>query len=58
MEQITISATETVVVDTDTAVTVVTGILGPPGPQGAQGPQGPEGPATNITTLDLDAGYF
>ena len=31
MEQITISATETVVVDTDIAITIVTGLMGPKG---------------------------
>ncbi len=31
MEQITISATETVVVDNDTAITIVTGLMGPKG---------------------------
>jgi hypothetical protein len=31
MEQVTISQTETVVVDNDTSVTVVTGLMGPPG---------------------------
>jgi hypothetical protein len=31
MEQVTISQTETVVVDSDTSVTVVTGLMGPPG---------------------------
>jgi hypothetical protein len=31
MEQVTISQTETIVVDSDTSVTVVTGLMGPPG---------------------------
>jgi hypothetical protein len=31
MEQVTISQTETIVVDNDTSVTVVTGLMGPPG---------------------------
>jgi hypothetical protein len=31
MEQVTISQTETVVVDSDTSITVVTGLMGPPG---------------------------
>jgi hypothetical protein len=31
MEQVTVSQTETIVVDSDTSVTVVTGLMGPPG---------------------------
>jgi hypothetical protein len=31
MEQVTISQTETIVVDNDNSVTIVTGLMGPPG---------------------------
>jgi hypothetical protein len=31
MEQVTVSQTETIVVDTDNSVTIVTGLMGPPG---------------------------
>lgn len=34
MEQVTISQTETVVVDQDTSITIVTGLLGPKGADG------------------------
>jgi hypothetical protein len=34
MDQITISATETVVVNTDNAITIVTGLMGPKGKDG------------------------
>jgi len=34
MEQVTISSTETVVVGTDTSVTIVTGLIGPKGKDG------------------------
>lgn len=46
MEQVTISQTETVVVDVDTAITVVTGLLGPKGDDGIR---------TSLATLtDVD----
>ena len=46
MEQVTISQTETVVVDVDTSVTVITGLLGP---------KGEDGTRTTLATLtDVD----
>lgn len=40
MEVIRVTETETVIVESDDAVSVVTGIMGPPGPVGPTGPQG------------------
>jgi hypothetical protein len=46
MEQVTISETEIVVVDVDTAITVVTGLMGPKGEDGTR--------TSLLTLIDVD----